>query len=443
MRFLKSGVVLAHLCFSWTVSASIPFMIVCSKGEISKDKKKETEAFLMWKESGYDGDVSCKDTSGWQKISIKHRGNSSMKFAKKQYGFKILDEEGNKTKVALGDFPKNSNWVMRSPYIDRSLIRDGLAYNLGRDLGKQRGDDYAAPRTEFIEFAINGDYKGIFVLTEKIQHGRHHVPIQKADASDLDHLTYIAEISSQKYDFKSKRGTMIRFNDPNEKKLKKLAEKDPYAAQELRKRIKNEINHFERVLLSDDFADPERGYRALVDFDSFVDYFIIQELSKNIDGFRRSEFFYKAKDGKFHMGPYWDFDIAFGNLSFYGMAKTKGWSHTKHWSYLRNAFWFNRLLKDPYFAQGVHRRYAELREEGNLLSWANLETRIDSMQTRLGDAPERDRLRWDGTHKFTQRHIMNTKKRSEDLQGNVDILKQWVQERLKWLDSQMGLNGEY
>lgn len=421
--------------FSWNVFADTPFLIVCTKDEISWDKP--ANAVMSWKETGYSADMACDDTEGWQAIRIKFRGASSKNFAKKQYGLEIVDAKGEKAKIGFGSMPEASDWTLRSPYIDRSFMRDALAYNLGRDMGRQVGDNYAAPRTELVELAVNGDYKGIFTLSERIERGENHVPTEKIDIKNPQNLSYIAEISARDYNFKSKHGTMINFIDPNLKTFEKIAKDNPFAAEQIQASIEFDINHFEEVLLSKNFADPETGYRSLIDFDSFVHFFIVQELSKNIDGFRRSEFFYKGKDCKFHMGPLWDFDIAFGNLNFYGMAKPKGWAHAKRWVIFPNAFWFKRLLQDPYFVEGVRKRYFELRQEGNLLDWKSLNERIDTMQVQLGDAPERDRARWKGTYKFYQKYMMGTKKRADDFNGNVQILKDWMQERLIWLDHKL------
>jgi len=283
-------------------------------------------------------------------------------------------------------------------------------------------------------------------LSERIERGADHVPTEKIDTSTTKYPTYIAEISAGEYNVKTKHGTMYNFIDPNLKTFEKMAETNPFAAERIRSLIEADISHFEEVLLSKNFADPQRGYRSLVDLDSFVNFFIIQELSKNIDGFRRSEFFYKGKDGKFHMGPLWDFDIAFGNLNFYGMGKAKGWAHKKRWLIYPNAFWFKRLLQDEYFVQELSNRYFELRKEANLLSWESLNARIDAMSKTLQNAPERDRVRWKGTYKFYQKHVMNTRKQFKEdeerkiseFDGNVQILKDWMQKRLAWLDENMG-----
>lgn len=420
--------------FSWNVLAHAPFLVVCTKSEINWDKA--SDALMQWR-SAHDTDMSCDNTEGWQAIRIKYRGASSKSFAKKQYGLEIIDAKGDKSKCAMGSMPEASDWTLRSPYIDRSFIRDALAYNIGRDMGHQLGYDYAAPRTELVELAVDGDYRGIFTLTERIGRGPQHVPIEKLDVNDLKGLTYIAEISSRDYHFKSKKGTMINFIEPGLKNFEKLAEKNPLGAELIQARIREEVNRFEAALKSDNFKDPIKGYRPFIDMDSFVDFFIVQELSKNVDGFRRSEFFYKGTDGKFHMGPLWDFDIAFGNLDFAGAANTKGWAHRMRSILFPYSFWFKRLLKDPSFASVVRKRYFDLRKEGNFLSWTSLEARIDTMTSELGDAPQRDIERWKDTQKFYQEHMMNTHETSDTFEGNIQILKRWMQGRLSWLDRKM------
>ena len=205
----------------------------------------------------------------------------------------------------------------------------------------------------------------------------------------------------------------------------------------VKEEMNEQIRRFETALASKHYTDPQQGYRPYVDIASFVDYFLIQEFTKNIDGFRRSVFFYRGTDGKFHMGPLWDFDIALGNLSFFGMEKPTGWSHSKFWVVFPKVFWFERMLKDPYFKHLIKTRYFELRQAGNLLDWNQLELEIDELDETLNQAPQKDQCRWAGTRNFFVRHFMNTRERSDSYEGNVVILKNWIQARLKWLDKQI------
>lgn len=412
----------------------IPQVTICTTEDINKDT--EVEGVLFWQDAPAEEKVLCQDAKDWLRISIKYRGHSSMKFAKKQYSVTFLDAEGKKMKRALGKLTTSEDWIFRTPFIDRSYMRDALAYQLGQKMGLSRGESYAAPRTQMVEIFVNDDYRGIFTLSEKIEPDTFKVPIKKIKKEQTS-FEYIMEISARDFEYKTAEGTMLNFKYPSLKKLAKMGEDDASFPERVRKQIQQEIDAFEKALASDDFKDPEKGYRSFLDVPSAIDFFIMQELTKNIDGFRRSAFFYRAQDGKFHLGPLWDFDIAWGNLSFYFMDGPKGWSHTKPWIVFPAAFWFRRLLQDPYFVEQLQQRYSSLRQAGQILDYCKIEQDIQEIEQSLGESPLRDQLRWEGKRNWVQEHVLNTAKHAPDFAGNVQILKDWIQSRLHWLDEAM------
>ena len=94
--------------------------------------------------------------------------------------------------------------------------------------------------------------------------------------------------------------------------------------------IEQYCDSFENALYGPQYADPLTGYRKYVDLGSWVDYFLLNELSKNVDGYRISTYFFKQKDsdgGLLHMGPVWDYDIAWGNADYYGGDVSSGYSY--------------------------------------------------------------------------------------------------------------------
>ncbi len=412
----------------------IPQITICTSDKINKDE--EVEGSFFWQDTASERRILCQDASNWPRIAIKYRGHSSMQFQKKQYSVTFLDEEGQKTERPIGHLAAAEEWILRTPYIDRSFMRDALALKLGFKMGLSRGDQYAAPRTQMVEVFVNDDYLGIFILTEKIEPGPNKVPINKIKEGQ-NKFEYIMEVSARDYQYKTPHGTMLNLRYPSLKKLEKIGKKYPHFPNHVIKQIHSELDAFENALASDDFKDPEKGYRAYLDIPSIVDYFIVQELTKNVDGFRRSVFFYRAHDGKFHLGPLWDFDIAWGNLSFYFMANPTGWSHTKPWLVYPAAFWFRRLLQDPYFVEQIQQRYFSLRQAGQILDYNSIEQDIQQYEQELGASPLRDKIRWQGQRTWTQNHILNTAKHAPDFAGNVQILKDWIQSRLAWLDNAM------
>jgi hypothetical protein len=197
------------------------------------------------------------------------------------------------------------------------------------------------------------------------------------------------------------------------------------------------MNEFESVLASKGFRDAATGYRQYVDIGSFADYLIFQEFSKNIDGLRRSLFFSKDKGGKITMGPLWDFDLAFGNLRWGHMSSPKGFLYN-HFDLssimLPNAFWFKRMMKDPYFRSVVKERYFSLRGKGQALDTEEVLAEIDQLSSIMHDGLVRDRQRWHETYNVIQKTIMNTHQRGHSADGEIEVLRKWVVDRLDWLD---------
>ena len=107
--------------------------------------------------------------------------------------------------------------------------------------------------------------------------------------------------------------------------LRKQLDEINFKQDHKKNHISSIINDFERILSSDNFDDPETGYQSIIDIDSFIDFFIMNEITKNIDGYRISTFINVDIDKKIKMGPIWDFNLAFGNADYCDGANTQGW----------------------------------------------------------------------------------------------------------------------
>lgn len=131
--------------------------------------------------------------------------------------------------------------------------------------------------------------------------------------------------------------------------------------------IRNYVDTVEQVIQSDYFADSERGYARYIDVPSFIDYFIHTELSLNVDGYKRSAYFYKEKQnadgtgGKLVAGPVWDYNLAYGNANFANANNIEAWCFEGASNNPTPALW-QRLLQDPAFRKAVKGRYKALRK---------------------------------------------------------------------------------
>ena len=368
------------------------------------------------------------------KISIEYRGSSSQTFPKKPYALETQDSIGNNNNVSLLGMPIENDWILYAPYSDKALMRNFLTFDLGRKMG------HYAPRTVYCELVINGDYKGIYILMEKIKRDKDRVDIAKLDTDDLagDSLTGGYIIKVDKYtgtggvdwlsDFPNISGgsLYIQYHYPEATALQ---------PQQLNY-IEQYVDSFEYALNGLNFADTSIGYAKYIDINSFIDFYIINEISKNIDGYRLSTYMHKdkqSKGGKLTMGPFWDFNLAFGNADYCNGGITSGWEVNGGCGG-NNPFWFERLLDDTIYENKLKCRWEYLREKS--FHQDSLFNFIDSMALYLNDAQQRNFQQWPslGTYVWPNFYVGNT------YQDELIFFKTWIGDRLVWIDNNLSGN---
>ncbi len=356
-------------------------------------------------------------------INIEYRGSTSQVFLKKSYGFETQGKYGIEYNVSLLDLPKGNDWVLYAPYSDKSLIRNILSYQLSRNMG------HYAPRTKLCELVVNGEYRGVYVLIEKIKRDTERVDIDKLKPEEIsgDDLTggYILKKdkltgSSGEYWRTRIGGIYFQYEYPKFSEI--TPEQEDY--------ILNYLDNFEEVLVSDQFMDPENGYRKYLNESSFVDLFIINEISKNVDGYFLSTYFFKDKEskgGKLTAGPVWDYNLSFGYANYREGYKTEGFQLRVNPS----PWWWDRLIQDPKFVSTIKSRWNDLRE--NQFTDDALMAIIDSLSLLLEESQQRNFERWDilGHDIWPGYYVC------ESFEDEIDSLKTWTIERLRWLDQNL------
>lgn len=366
--------------------------------------------------NGYDG-----------RISIEIRGASSQLFPKKGYGFETQNEVGDNLNVSLLGLPEENDWVLHGPYADKSLMRNVIAYHMGNSTGRY------APRTQYCELILNGDYRGVYMLTEKIKRDKNRVDIAKLTENDIegDELTggYIIQVDRDD-ESTDEDGWISNYPgykfygyvDPGQDEL--LPVQKEY--------IKGYFEQFEENMFGNDF---EEKYLDFVDVSSYVDYFLITELGKHIDAYKLSFYMYKKKDsngGKIHFGPLWDFNLAYGNFDFACSPDPDGWSYLfvddcSSWL----PFWVKTLTEIPQVSHETNCRWQELRN--GPLRTDKLVQLIDSNKDLLKEGSVRNFERWPilGEYVWPNDYI------GETYDEEVAFLKQWLLARLDWMDDNM------
>jgi hypothetical protein len=372
-------------------------------------------------------------------IAIEKRGSSSNSFPMKSYGLETRGPDSVNYNVSLFDWPSDNDWILYAPYTDKSLIRNVLTYDLGRQMGQY------APRTKLCEVILNGSYIGVYVLMEriKINPGRVNVdPLLYTDTLD-NHLTggYIFKVD------KTTAGGVIAWTSPYTAQAPstgpmyyQMHDPDISELHPLQLNyIHDYVDNWETALKGVNFANPQMGFRAFSDELSFIDFFIINELSKNVDGYRISTFLHKkrvSEGGKIHAGPLWDFNLGWGNANYCQGGQTTGWeinfnSVCQGNGPNMNPFWFNRMLQDSVFANNLNCRWSYLRT--NILSDEKLTNYIDSLGSILVEPAERNYDRWPilGVYVWPNNFIGNT------YQEELTYMKNWILARVAWMDANM------
>jgi len=363
-------------------------------------------------------------------IGIETRGNSSQMFPKKGMGFEMWDITGTDVDTTFLGMPSENDWILFASFSDKSLMNNVLNMHIARSMG------HYASRTRFCEVFINGDYRGVYVGMEKIKRNKNRVDIAKLLPTDNagDELTggYIFKIDKN-WD----GGWTSQFNLPNGDPAEyqyvypKAANITPQQAGYLQAFF----DSVEVALHTSDFHHPSGvRYDELLDLESFADYFIINEFSKNIDGFRLSSFFNKdknSKGGKLKAGPAWDYDLSFGNADYCDGQDDEGWYHQSSCATAMPNMW-NRLLLDSVFTNVLKCRWNHHREE--LITTQYLNAWTDSVANHLSDAQERNFIRWPVLGSYVW---PNPSPIPADYAGEILELQNFMAGRITWLDANM------
>lgn len=372
-------------------------------------------------------------------IAIEKRGSSSGGFPQQSYGLETRGPDSVNYNVSLFDWPSDNDWILYAPYTDKALMRNVLTYKLGNEMGSW------APRTQFCEVILNGNYIGVYVLMERIKTNPGRVNIDQLDFSDTldNHITggYIVKVD------KTTAGGVIAWTSPYTCQAPgtgpihfQLHDPALDTIHPLQKAyIQDYITDWEVALKSPTFTDPVNGYKAYIDVASFIDYFLLTELSKNVDGYRISTFLHKqrfSEGGKLVAGPLWDYNIAWGNANYCQGGNTTGWeinfnSICGGSGALQNPFWWNRMLEDSLYANEVNCRWTELRQ--STLSDTVLFQFIDSMANLLEIPAQRHYQKWPilGNYVWPNNFIGQT------YQEEITYLKNWISNRTAWMDANM------
>lgn len=425
-------------------SSNLPIIIINTNGQdIPDDPKITADMGIVYNGTGQRNNITDPFNHYNGKIGIEIRGQSSQMFPMKSYSIELRDNAGASVDKSLFGLPKEADWVLYAPYTDKTLMRNFLAYTMSREMG------HWAANCRFVEVMVNGDYKGIYVFMERIKRGSGRVNIPKLNATDIagDAVSggYIFSLDKEPNGWYSSYATPNAATTNNKRQFSYVYPKPENIVQAQKDYLKAYVDSFENTLAGSNFQDPVNGVRRYADINSFIDYFIVNEISRNVDGYRLSTYMYKdraSKGGKIVAGPVWDYDLAFRNADYCSGSNTSGWAYEFNLVCPADGaglipFWWNRFLQnDTAFQAALRCRWKQVRQ--TTLSDSRINTLIDSVVALTNEARGRHFQRWQILGKYVW---PNPQPIASTYDAEIDYLKTWLGNRTKWITDNLPNTG--
>ena len=330
------------------------------------------------------------------KMKIRGRGNSTWGVhPKKPYQLKFDD------KTELFGIPEDKKWIFLAEFSDKSLIRNEIAFELGYISNLNW-----TPKSTFAEVVVNGEHIGLYNISQKVEESDNRVAL--GDNGYLLEIDQLERLDEDDVYFYS-NNFLINIKEPNVEH-----NSSEYIF------VKNLIIDFEQALHGENFKDEVNGYKKYIDIDSFIDWYLISEITKNQDSKSFSSIFLNFVQGeKIKMGPLWDFDLAFGNVNYSDAEHPEGF-------WVKDHIWYKRLFEDEDFVNKVKNRFIHFRENQNFI----LE-RMNYYENHLKWSQEENDKLWNlfGNYVWPNPVVYNS--HSEE----IAHLKNWFNERMDWLDN--------
>ncbi|WP_125778188.1 CotH kinase family protein [Antribacter gilvus] len=414
-----------------TTTHDLPVLLLDSFGRGAVGDTDHPVAAMEFQPAGGTTSLTATPTLA-TRAGYRLRGQSSRTFDKKPYRLELWDNTGDDLDLPLAGMPAESDWVLRGPFPDKALVREALVYDLGREMGLD------PPRYRLVELYVNddaqpvaaNDYRGVYLLVETIKNQKNRLDLKKLDPEDVNPPDveggYII-----KFEWMAAEEPLLRCTGATATCWTDLEVHDPddlVPAQQ--QYIQGYVQRLNDLLHSPGYADPVTGYASMIDVDSFVDMMIVNELSRNMDAYYRSQYFYKDRGGKLTAGPLWDFDLTFSVGGYFGNNQVQGWQYQQTRQPI--AFdWYTVLVRDPAFQNRVKVRWQELRR--GPLSDSALQQRVSALTAPLPNAAARNFARWPNLTTPTIGYF--TTPTAATWTGQVDVMRSWMLRRAQWLDT--------
>ena len=329
---------------------------------------------------------------------IKGRGNSTWSMPKKPYRLKFG------SKVSFLSEPKDKSWVLLANYADKTSLRNATAFYMGSISNLEY-----TPHFQHVDVMLNGQYNGTYQLGD-------HLKISK-DRVNVGDDGFLMEIDARA----SGESDSRYFTTPHLPQPVNIKDPDVEYDDENFNYAKDFVTAADAALFSDDFTNVENGWQKYMDIESFVDWYLINEIGKNNDACFFSSCYMNLKRGeKLKMGPLWDFDIAFGNVNYNNNYEVTGF-------WIKGVAWYSRLFQDPVFVAKVKERFDYFyTHQSDIMNF------INERASYLKYSVIENNNKWGTFYNYTWPNY--------DIWGSynneVQSMKIWIKNRMEWLKTE-------
>ena len=355
-------------------------------------------------------------------MKIRGRGNSTWGMPKKPYKVKF------NSKTSLFGERAQKDWVLLANYADHTLVRDYLAKTLGRTL-----DSFAfTPSCHFVDVYLNNDYQGSYMVTDQVEVKSGRVEVEQ-NSSNED-TGYLVELDQRlvEYGYSGKNETWFEINARDGRDSRNIPFDIKYPE------VDEEFFRHEQLVYIQNYMQTalnaiasHSNWQDYLDINTAVDFFLVEDLFKNVDVGYASAFMYKNKGGKLHFGPLWDFDLSSLNQGHldYNLRQHYDW-YSSRWD--KNPFCYF-LMKDNDFKKALKERWEEWYP--NLLN--DINSLISSVTRLIEDSRIRNFQKWDIIGKNWDWYTSSEVYDAKTYDAQIVLLKGWFNNRITWMNEEI------
>ncbi|QLY40770.1 hypothetical protein HF295_07855 [Hujiaoplasma nucleasis] len=346
-------------------------------------------------------------------MNIRLRGNSTLYMPKLPYKIKFDDKQSMFTDY----FEKD--WVLLANFSDQTLIRNALAFQLSRDLNME-----FSPSFQFVDLYVNGVYQGNYLLTDQVEVTNDRINIEE-NTSNID-TGYLLEYDMRIYDEgldTTKENYFLIDGIPFV--IKSPDYYDQHYLPGQKEYIETYMNDLFNVLKN------KEDYHHLIDESTFIDWFIVNEIFKNVDSGYSSVYYYKDQGGLLKMGPVWDFDLSSGNYGHLqeDLRGPEGFYTSR--SEKNRIFYY--LMEYDEFKSALKLRWNQVYEEVIL----NIIDEVYRLTDQINLSRYHNFQSWDIIGSYQDWFVSPELLAIQTYEGQVEFLRDFLIIRIDWLNQEI------